>query len=238
MIGINADFRKMKKSSRARFESALSDNYVECVRRGGAVPIVLPAYKNPREAAEALSHIDALVLSGGDDIDAMRFGQKPHPKSVMLLKQRENSDFWLIEKAMRRHMPVLAICYGCQLVSVARGGDILQDLPSAVGKEVDHMLKRHKIAIADGSYLRELLGRREIDVFSAHHQAILRPGKGLAINAISPQDGIIEGCELVDANNYLLCVQWHPDGMLGDAGQDRLFKDLTRRAAKFGRRRS
>jgi gamma-glutamyl-gamma-aminobutyrate hydrolase PuuD len=187
IIGIAPDF--------VQGQYRLDPRYVEFVRSGGGTPMILPL-----EAS--LDSLDGLLLTGGRDIRASRWGQRTHPKAELMDAARERSDFRLLAAVERRGLPILAICLGIQVLNVARGGSLVQDLP-APGKK-----RRHPVTVE--GRLADLLGRR-LRVNSFHHQGLGRVGRGLCVTARA-DDGVIEAIE-DPRRRFLVGVQWHPERM-------------------------
>lgn len=197
----------------------LDPRYVEMIRAAGAEPVILPL-------RPSLDGLDGLLLTGGDDIRPRRWGESIHPKARLLHPAKERSDFALAAEAQRRGMPILAVCYGMQLVNVSRGGSLIQHLPGHATR------KAHGVRIEPGTRLAGLLGGAA-RVNSSHHQAVGRIGRGLRVAARAP-DGTVEAVEAT-SGAFLVGVQWHPERMAGSAGQRRLaaaFVRACRRAPK------
>lgn len=177
---------------------------------------------------------DGLVLGGGCDVDPARYGQVVRPGvGVKVDPARDATDFALFERAWKESMPVLGICRGLQVINVALGGTLVQDIPSERPSPVAHQRSEkektrrdHTVRVADGTLLREIAGTTEISVNSRHHQAIERPARGLIVSANAP-DGTIEAVE-GDRNRWLVGVQWHPENLAGDPISERLFLEFAR----------
>lgn len=232
-IGLNCDFRETPRA-----EAFVRAEYVRAVEAVGGVPILLPPLERVGEAARLVAQLDGLVLTGGDDIDPARYGEAPHPSNEPLARVREGWDFALARAVERRRLPTLAICCGFQLLNVHRGGTLIQDIASQVGAQVTHRIKGgpypfHRARIAPGSRLHAICGTGELEVNSAHHQALGRLGRGLVATAWA-EDGVIEAVEGKGAR-FLVAVQWHPE-RLGDRAPHRaLFAALMDAAARTGR---
>ena len=197
----------------------LDARYVEMVRAGGGEPVILPL-------RASLDGVDGLLLTGGDDMRGRRWGESNHPKATLLHPAKERSDFALVRAADRRRLPILGICYGMQLVNVARGGSVIQHLPSHARRTA------HAISLEPDSRLAAFLGRRA-RVNSRHHQAIGRAGRRLRVTARA-SDGTIEAIESTNGR-FVVGVQWHPERMQRSAAQHRLvraFVEATRRGAR------
>ncbi len=194
---------------------ALRSDYLASVERAGALPVALPALP-AQDAALLLERLDGLLLSGGDDIDPALYGQRKHSKLRDVDRRRDDFELALVHEALRRDRPILAICRGQQVLNVALGGTLLQDIPSELRVVADHdgsgdrTRRRHAVELLEHSKLRAILGRDALEVNSLHHQAVARPGDGLAVAARSPVDGVIEGLEL-PGSRFVVAVQWHPE---------------------------
>ena len=192
---------------------------------------------------EAPAAFDALVLGGGVDVDPARYGREPLANgTVEVDAERDRIDFELFDIARRRGAPVLGICRGLQVVNVALGGTLVQDIPSERPSGVVHDRKRdklrldHAVSVEPGTRLAELAGDGEVLVNSRHHQAIEKVAPGLGVSGTSP-DGFAEAVEAPAGDGpWLVAVQWHPENLApaGDSVSRRLFArfaEVARRAA-------
>jgi putative glutamine amidotransferase len=228
LIGISTYHREGE--ARPRFH--LPTAYVDAVRIGGGAPVLLP----PGDAhpPRLLDKLDGLVLAGGGDIHPAAVGGEAHATSYSMCRERDGFELALVESALARELPLLAICRGAQVVNVALGGDLVGHLPEAVGEAVPHRASveqptRHAVQLTADAALAEIYRASELDVASWHHQAVGRLGRGLRAVAWAP-DGVVEALELEGAP-WLLAVQWHPELDL-EAGspQRRLFEAFAARA--------
>ncbi len=209
----------------------LRQDYVRSVEGGGGLPFIL-APGRPEDAPALLDRLAGLVLSGGADVDPALYGERPHPKLGRVVRERDDFEVALAREALRRDLPVLAICRGHQVLNVATGGTLIQDIPSEVTGGVEHDPRRerweraHLVDIVEGTRLREILGRGTVSVNSFHHQAIATLGDGLVVSARSSGDQLVEGVEM-PRRRFVLGVQWHPESFwnLPDGFQP-LFKAL------------
>jgi putative glutamine amidotransferase len=172
----------------------LHRDYLRAVESAGGVPLVL-APGRPGDAPEVLARVDALLLSGGSDVDPALYGAAPHPKLGRVLRERDNFELALAREALARDLPLLGVCRGHQVLNVALGGTLVQDIPS--------------VSLSAGTRLAALLGRERVGVNSSHHQAIDVLGTGLRVSALA-DDGLIEAVEL-ESRRFVLGVQWHPE---------------------------
>ena len=199
-------------------------DYDAAIRRAGATPMPL-SLEAPSSAA--LEGADGLMLTGGDDVDPALYGESPHPTYDVSEPGRDVFEIDLVRRALAADLPVLAICRGLQVLNVALGGTLIQDIPSEPGALLQHDAEgppntlAHSVAVAPGSCLAALVGPDDTRaVNSRHHQAIRALGQGLVVTATSP-DGVIEAAEL-PAARFCVGVQWHPENF--NAGEfDRLF---------------
>lgn len=193
----------------------LRDDYVRSVEQAGAVPLVVPP-SSPGDTPFFLDRMDGLLLSGGVDLDPALFGEAPHPKLRRVDRRRDDLEIALVREAIRRDLPILAICRGIQVLNVATGGTLIQDLPSALagGERHDCPEPRdrrvHEIETKPGTHLRSILGEETVSVNSFHHQAVGRLGDGLVACARCPVDEVVEGLEL-PGRRFVVGVQWHPE---------------------------
>ncbi|HEY6148084.1 MAG TPA: gamma-glutamyl-gamma-aminobutyrate hydrolase family protein, partial [Thermoanaerobaculia bacterium] len=177
---------------------------------------------------------DGVVLGGGCDVHPKRYGQEPREDAHLDLDpERDETDFAVVEKAWAEDVPVLAICRGLQVVNVALGGTLVQDIPSQRPSPLVHERSKsektrrdHPVRIVPGTRLAQVVDAPEIFVNSRHHQAIERPGRRLVVSAKAP-DGMIEAVE-ADDSRWLVAVQWHPENLAGDAPSERLFEEFAR----------
>jgi putative glutamine amidotransferase len=183
------------------------------------VPIVAPPLVAAGAAAALLDRVDALVLTGGADVDPALFGEKPHPKLGHVSRPRDDWEIALVQAARERAMPLLAICRGAQILNVALGGMLFQDLPSQHAGAIDHdpgvprNSRTHTVELSAESRLARAIGLTKLDVNSVHHQAIARVADDLRVVAVAT-DGVIEGVEAsADSSWWCVGVQWHPEDL-------------------------
>ena len=180
---------------------------------------------------------DGVVIGGGDDVDPVRYGREIlEGANVDVDHGRDAVDFPVFEEAWRSNVPVLGICRGLQVVNVARGGTLVQDLSLERPSDVAHRLPKrqnerdHPVRVESGTRLGRIAGASEIAVNSRHHQAIERPADSFVVAATAP-DGVIEAIEATDGR-WLLAVQWHPENLTDDAVSLRLFREFVTEVRK------
>jgi putative glutamine amidotransferase len=204
---------------------ALRQNYADAIVAAGGLPVALP--HNAALAADYLDRIDALVVTGGAfDVDPSLYGDGERHATVTLKEGRTAAELALTQGALARDLPVLGICGGEQLLAVALGGTLVQHIPDSVANALEHEQPNprhepgHPVAVVTGTLLHRIVGAAEMQVNSAHHQAVRAPGPHAVVNATAP-DSVIEGLE--DARyRFCLGVQWHPEFFI-DPGDRRIF---------------
>jgi len=217
------------------------DYYFQAVRKAGAEPIEVSLEQSPEQLARQLGELDAFVLPGSPaDVNPSRYGALKHPKTITLDANRDATDEAILAHAFRTSKPVLAICYGCQILNVHLKGSLVQDIPavrpdrpSAVPHGTTDLAagaksgdQQHGAVLAAGSLLASLAGSSSVHINSSHHQAIDRPGEKLRVTAYAP-DGTIEAVEWTGDSNWVVGVQWHPERMPDDLFAQRLFQQFV-----------
>ncbi len=215
------------------------DDYIASVEQSGARARVLDVSESPRALIETL---DGVLLTGGGDVDPVLYGEARHPTISDAEPGRDEFEIDLARRAMAADLPLLAICRGSQVLNVAAGGTLVQDIPSAVTTDLPHSLTEpkdciaHPIQIARGSRLHNVLGAA-VDaactcrVNSRHHQSVGRLGKELVASAVAA-DGVIEAIEAPNAT-FCVGVQWHPENFWRTGEFKPLF-DAFVEAARLG----
>jgi gamma-glutamyl-gamma-aminobutyrate hydrolase PuuD len=207
--------------------------YVSAIERAGGRPLLVPPSDDGIE--ETLAVLDGLLFSGGSDIDPDTYGAEAHPETNGVRPERDQAELALLEAALARDMPVLAVCRGSQVLNVALGGDLVQHLPEVVGherhKHTPGVFADHDVDVLPGTKLQALVGDHA-PVKSHHHQGYGRIGDGLQA-AARAEDGTVEAIE-DPARRFTLGVLWHPE-----AGEDAaLFEALVEEARRYRAERS
>lgn len=217
-----------------------TEDYLKAVEGAGAKGVLVPL-KDEKERNRLIPTLDAFVLPGSPaDVEPREYGSVNRGLSEPADPLREETDRAILKHAFAEKKPVLAICYGCQLLNVYLGGTLIQDLRAEAATTTAHRKKdlvaegnpepkedpTHAATLEAGSRLAELAGDRQAVVNSSHHQAIQEPGKNLLITSRA-SDGTIEGVEWTGDSNWVVGVQWHPERMFGDAFSERLFRDFV-----------
>jgi putative glutamine amidotransferase len=211
-------------------------NYEDAVRRAGGEP-VLVTLTDPIELDRTLPTLDAFVLPGSPaDVEPAEYGAVNRGLSAPADLARETADRAILKHAFAEQKPVLAICYGCQLLNVYLGGTLIQDLRTETGTTTPHRKKdltpepkddpRHPASFEEGSRLAAIADGGRGEVNSSHHQAVAAPGRNLRVTARA-DDGTVEGVEWTGDANWVVGVQWHPERMFGDAAAENLFADFV-----------
>ena len=230
LIGVTTSVTTGKEGERAVVNAA----YVAAVQRAGGVPVLLPPQLDDRARAALFARLHGALLTGGGDVNPALFEEERHKKASGVRDDRDGLELALVGHALAYRLPVLAICRGVQVLNVALGGSLYQDVPSDPGTPIAHSQQAprdettHRVRVVPGSRLEEVLGASELHVNSFHHQAIKRLGRGLVAVAFSEPDGLIEGAELPDPSRFVLGVQWHPEELEPrDKIAQRLFRALV-----------
>lgn len=217
-------------------------DYIEAVRTGGGYPFIVPLLDDPDFLPDILPYFHGLLLLGGEDVRPERYGQADGGRLKRSDSNRDAAEFTALQLALERDLPVLAICRGHQILNVALGGTLIQDIPTERPEAQQHhrhggVTPMHDITFTAGTRLASWYARDTIKVNSSHHQAIDRLAEGLIVAATAP-DGIIEAVE-APGYDWVVGVQWHPERMYRQtAEQLELFEQFiaagVRRAAVTG----
>jgi putative glutamine amidotransferase len=215
LIAVSASTRLQDGLERVRLNQA----YIHALEQAGLVPLVVPPLADDAAAPAILRNVRGLVLTGGEDIDAAHFGARRHPRAFAPHPRRDRWELTLCAEARRLALPTLAICRGIQLVNVALGGTLIQDVASERPAATVHdghprQARVHEVQVTPASRLATALGATRVTVNSSHHQAIDRLGEGLVTTAVAG-DGIVEGIESTSDDWWLVGVQWHPEELVG-----------------------
>ncbi|MBI4686514.1 MAG: gamma-glutamyl-gamma-aminobutyrate hydrolase family protein [Nitrospirae bacterium] len=219
IIGITGDIDNNRFSIKMSYSSA--------IEKAGAVPFLLQPCSSKHTIKSIAAEIDALLISGGGDIDPVCYDEKPKTNLLKVVSdKRFIFEMALLDEVIYLNKPVLGICYGMQFLNVFFGGSLYQDLKKQKPDTLDHKLS-HKVRIYNKSKLYYILGIGDAEVNSVHHQGVKRLGKRLSVSAVSG-DGLIEAIELKEYP-YLIGVQWHPE-RLSDKYSRRLLRSFVKAA--------
>ncbi len=215
----------------------LNDAYVQAARAAGLAPLVLPPLE-PGELEPILDAIHGVILTGGEDMDPATYRAAPSPASHEPHTKRDRCELAVVHHAREHRLPTFAICRGIQVVNVALGGTLIQDIPSERPSDINHdqsaarTERVHSVRVEPDSRLAAAMGTTAMSVNSFHHQAVARVAQGLRVTARSP-DGVIEGVEWIGDEWWMLGVQWHPEELMDDAlGWDRALFDAFANQAR------
>lgn len=220
-------------------------NYADAVSLAGGDPMLL-SLAHPESLHEQFADLDGFVLPGSPaDVNPAEYGASNRGQSAPPDPPREDTDRAILGHAFAEQKPVLAICYGCQLLNVYLGGTLIQDLRTETGSTIAHRKKDlqpeppddplHDVRFTADSQLAKMAESTHAVVNSSHHQSVAIPGRQLRITAQAP-DGVVEAFEWTGDANWVIGVQWHPERMHGDSLAARLFSELI--AAARGARRA
>ena len=250
LIGVTASLKEdvdaVAERPLGRYVRADFD-YVEGVAEAGGVPVVLPPVAGSRTAETIAGVLDGLLLSGGSDLHPGYYGEEPIPALNVTVPERDAFEMELLEHVLRRGIPVFGICRGMQVLNVALGGTLYQDLSSQMEgvvllghrQETPKWQPKHEVEVDGGSQILGIMGSNELKVNSYHHQAVKDLAPGLATVAYSP-DAVAEAVEFGDlSERWLLGVQWHAEAMRGSGSEHRnLFSAHVEAAERHALRRA
>ncbi|MCW3490561.1 gamma-glutamyl-gamma-aminobutyrate hydrolase family protein [Dethiobacter alkaliphilus] len=218
-------------------ENTLSLAYSQAVARSGAIPLLLPVCAGKHLWQQMLANVDGLLLSGGGDPDAVHFGEEATPAQGQVQPERDQMELFMAQRALSCGLPLLGICRGAQVMAIAAGGTLHQDIVHIAGVQHDQRAPKnyliHGVRIKEKSLLHRIVGGNTLRVNSMHHQSVKTPGK-LQVSA-KAFDGIIEAVEAVQ-HPFALGVQWHPEWMTKYLQGRALFHALKQAALAYGRR--
>jgi putative glutamine amidotransferase len=237
-VAVTATTEIIKNLLRVRVNAA----YTVSLRGAGLLPLILPVL-DPADADAALDGMAGLVLTGGEDVNPVRYGAPPHPELGGVHDGRDEFEEALVHAARARALPTLAICRGVQILNVALGGTLIQDIPSEWPNAITHDsdwprgTRVHEVRVSEGSRLATALGSSNPVVNSMHHQAIGTVAPPLIAVAHAP-DGVVEAVEWPDDDWWMVGVQWHPEELTGttepwDRALFAAFTHVARSTARF-----
>ena len=216
---------------------ALSD-YSQAILHAGGAPVIIPAAQDRKSLTRILSSLQGLILSGGPDVHPRCYGEEPLAGLGEVDDALDHMELMAAELAIEKNLPLLGICRGIQVLNIALGGTLYQDIPSQVPESICHTPKTdkavntHTVRIETGSRLHQIIGKPEIWVNGKHHQAVKDSAPGLVVTARA-RDGGIEAVEQPD-KRYVIGVQWHPEGTWrDDPWSKKLFLSFVRAAGEL-----
>lgn len=218
----------------------LSRHYSEAVEAAGGAPLHISLIPHAEYVAAAVEDLDAILLPGSDsDVDPLKYGHEPHPALGSVHSIKDETDLLILEEVEQRRLPLLAICFGMQVLNVSRGGTLIQDIPSQVPEAIKHQQgvprdrASHRVKILEESLLSSLAESDHALVNSHHHQAIQTVGRDLVATAWT-SDGLVEALEDPRSDRFVIAVQWHPElGWRKDNFSKALFNRFVSEATKY-----
>lgn len=239
IIGISCGFSYTVKSINFAHDPQkshmLGDSYIKAVENAGGIPVIIPNYLDAADAAALADTLDGLLISGGPDVDPALYGERALKEVTAISERRDATELTITRYvAKKTEKPILGICRGIQLLNVALGGSLIQDL-SAEGKPEHRMemypshMPSHKDHVIKGTRLFNILGKAEAEVNSFHHQAVRDVAPGFIVSAVSDPDDVIEAIEL-PGERFVLGVQWHPEGMVFHDEHQAIFRAFVNAA--------
>ena len=215
----------------------VKNTYIKAIEAAGGIPLVFPYVENGDTLELMISACDGIFFTGGADISPKRYGEEIKPACGEIQKNRDALEFEAFGKAFALKKPILAICRGAQLVNVALGGTLYQDIPSELATDISHRQSAselefsHSVNINKNTPLAALLGAERIQANSFHHQALKRLGEGLCVMATA-DDGVVEAVYYSGAQ-YIRAYQWHPERLCQkDAYNRKIFDDFIEACLK------
>jgi putative glutamine amidotransferase len=216
--------------------------YAKSVAEAGGIPILIPLCLSDDDLDLLISRVDGILFTGGYDVDPRRYGNQPHPKVEGVDADRDRMEIHLVQALIHQGKPFFGICRGFQVINIALGGSLYEDLFEQFSSEIihdnhDHSRNylAHNIDVRSGSRLSEFLGIGNVGVNSLHHQGVSRLARGLQLSAMAP-DRLVEAFELADYP-FGLAVQWHPEELQEHASMRNLFKAFVQASQSDGSQR-
>ncbi len=230
LIGITTErWSSSLKAPNSRVQGQVS-GYIDAVQAAGGLPLLIPLSLPLDDLAQLYALVDGVIIPGGGDIDPAHYATPTHPATNSIDADRDRMELYLTRQALAEDKPWLGVCRGIQVLAVAAGGSLYQDLPSEYGGALEHYFHHpeyplehlaHSVNVEAGSLLARTLGQSTLRVNSRHHQAARDPGPGLQVAARAP-DGVIEAIER-PGSRFALGVQWHPENLQAQPEMRALF---------------
>lgn len=217
----------------------LSENYINAVLNAGGIPVILPVLAPGYQITPMLDMCNGLLLPGGGDIDPLLFGEEPLPANGEICPQRDSFEIEITKQALAKGVPILGICRGAQVLNVAAGGTVCQDIKGIIANPLKHSQEAprwyptHTVVPVAGTLFESIVGSEPIRVNSYHHQMVGHLGSDLIVSAFS-LDNVVEAIEYRDNKKFVLGVQYHPEGMWKtDQKANALFKRFIDAATAY-----
>ena len=216
IIGVSSRKIYFTHNDRPYPRYGVATNYVQAVEAAGGAPLILPLTQSPDVLERLMGVCDGLLLTGGFDLDPQYYGEEPHEKIGEINPLRDATEMTLAKGALAEDMPIFAICRGCQVLNVAAGGSLFQDISAQyTGPVLQHFQKlteeypSHGMAVTQGSWLHRMTGEDNVRINSYHHQSVKDIGEGFEVTGVAP-DGVVEAIES-KRHTWVKGVQWHPE---------------------------
>ena len=213
--------------------------YIDALQAAGGIPVLIPETLSDEDVQQLYALLQGVVLPGGGDLDPQVYGEPQHPATDSIDLERDRVELYLTRRAIADEKPFFGICRGVQVLNVALGGTLYQDLPSEFPDALPHYFRApefprdhhgHTVQVEEESLLARCLGTPLVEVNSRHHQAARQVAPGLQIVARAP-DGVIEALEL-PTHPFALGVQWHPENLQAEAPMRGLFEQFVEAAKR------
>jgi putative glutamine amidotransferase len=243
IVGICAALHRFEEGVYATQQlMALNLSYIRAVEQAGGIPLILPIVKSEELQVEQLKQVDALILSGGNDIHPSLYQEQVRPLLGNTTIERDFYELNQAKNALKLALPTLGICRGMQLLNVAFGGSLYQDIPSEYERRAiehcyltDPSIPVHYVNLVEGTKIQNIFKKEKILTNTIHHQAIKKIAPGFIVSGYA-EDGMIEAFEK-EGENFVVGVQWHPEQMVHTDEMKALFSAFTAAAAHKGRHR-
>jgi putative glutamine amidotransferase len=238
LIGITT-YRSLSRNNLPLLTS--TEAYIQSTINAGGCPLMIPLGLPDEMLTDLVSHLDGILFTGGGDVHPRRYASQPHPRVNSVDEDRDRVEISLIHAALTKQMPIFGICRGLQVINVAMGGSLYEDLLAQGGASLKHDFfpgeardyVAHTVKIESSSHLRRILGVDEVEVNSMHHQGIRVLAPELRATAWSP-DGLIEAVEMTD-HPFGLAVQWHPEWLQAQLAMQFLFQEFVQAALEHAK---
>jgi putative glutamine amidotransferase len=240
LLGLVCEYWTHPKYPQSRLQGQLI-TYIDALQAAGGIPVLIPETLSNDDVQQLYAQLSGLVLPGGGDVDPTVYGETQHPATDAIDPERDRVELYLTRQALADQKPFFGICRGVQVMNVALGGTLYQDLPTEFPKALTHYYRApeferdhlgHSVQVEEESLLARCLGTPLVEVNSRHHQAARVVAPGLQVVARAP-DGVIEALEL-PSHPFALGVQWHPENLQAQASMRGLFEQFVRAAAGAG----
>lgn len=241
LIGITA-YNYIKPTTGWRYDVCYGKN-AAAIEDAGGLPVLIPSMVSMETLRGIYERLDAVMLPGGGDVNPSRYHAEAETdiKLYDISDERDEMEISMAQWAVEDDLPVFGICRGIQVLNVALGGSLVQDIPARMTTDLRHTIKSpqeelrsqllHDVTLKEGSLLASVLGEKQVTVNSIHHQALRDVAPRATISAVAP-DGVIEGIELPD-KQFVMAVQWHPEDLVDDdARMQNLFTSFVEAAHK------